>query len=242
MDNIVKIDFSRRAVRTPASQPVGSMLRQHRIARLSRDKAGSSETCRNGLLRTERDVVWRRADAVRDYWKARLEMEGAIARVKHLPEGNNHPPHNSDDRWTLLANWRQALVQQLLTPAPTAAAVNWKKATFAGGQHKETDVKAERIERAIADDLAFLAAHPVRRSNSEAMARSREFKEAMRQRIRELAASHDLPDDEIKSVLRLKHQEIGAFAIKHSVSLAWLLEGAGPIFKKYPTAPIDQEA
>jgi hypothetical protein len=161
-------------------------------------------------------------------------MEGAIARVQDLPEGNNHPPHNPDDRWRLLANFRQALVQQLLTPAPTAAAVNWKKAAFAGGQHKYTDVKVERIERAIADDLAFLAAHPVRRSNSEAMARSREFKEAMRQRIRELAASRDLPDDEIKAVLRLKHQEIGAFAIKHSVSLAWLLEGAGTIFKIYP--------
>lgn len=85
----------------------------------------------------------------------------------------------------------------------------------------------------IADDVAFLAAHPTRRSNSEAMARSRVFKEAMRQRIRELASSRNLPDDEIKAVLRLKHQEIGAFAIKHSVSLAWLLKGVGPIFKKY---------
>jgi hypothetical protein len=28
-----------------------------------------------------------------------------------------------------------------------------------------TSVKPERIERAIADDLAFLAAHPVRQSN-----------------------------------------------------------------------------
>jgi hypothetical protein len=104
------------------------------------------------------------------------------------------------------------------------------------------DVTPERIERSIADDLAFLAAHPTRRSNSEAMARSREFKEAMRQRIKELAGARNLPDDEIKSVLRLKHQEIGAFAIKHSVSLTWLLEGAGPIFKKYLPAPIDQEA
>jgi hypothetical protein len=55
----------------------------------------------------------------------------------------------------------------------------------------------------------------------------------MRQRIRDIAASRDLSDEEIKPVLRLKHQEIGAFAIKYSVSLTWLLEGAGPIFKKY---------
>jgi hypothetical protein len=33
------------------------------------------------------------------------------------------------------------------------------------GQHRFTDVKSERIERAIADDLALLAVHPVRQSN-----------------------------------------------------------------------------
>jgi hypothetical protein len=81
---------------------------------------------------------------------------------------------------------------------------------------------------------AGLQTRKPRRTNSEAMARKREFNEAMRQRIRQLATERDLPDDEIKSVLRLKHQEIGAFAIRHSVSLAWLLEGAGPVFKKYP--------
>ena len=134
-------------------------------------------------------------------------------------------------------------MRQLLTPAPDANSVKWKQTTLASERkgYYALDVKPERIECAIAEDVAFLAAHPTkRRSNSEAMARSREFKEAMRQRIRELAASRDLPDDEIKSVLRLKHQEIGAFAIKHSVSLAWLLEGAGPIFKKYPQQERDQ--
>jgi hypothetical protein len=52
-----------------------------------------------------------------------------------------------------------------LTPAPDAAAVAWKKRALAGGDHEYTDVKTERIERVIADDLAFLAAHPVRQSN-----------------------------------------------------------------------------
>jgi hypothetical protein len=32
---------------------------------------------------------------------------------------------------------------------------------------KYLDVKRERVERAIADDLAFLAAHPTRRSNTQ---------------------------------------------------------------------------
>jgi hypothetical protein len=83
-------------------------------------------------------------------------------------------------------------VKQLLTPAWDAASVKWKQSALAGGQHRFTDVKTARIERAIADDLAFLAAHPVRCSNSEAMAHRREFRAAMRQRIRDIAASRDI--------------------------------------------------
>jgi hypothetical protein len=37
---------------------------------------------------------------------------------------------------------------------------------------KITDVKTERVERAIAADLAFLAAHPVRLSNRRRQSRS----------------------------------------------------------------------
>jgi hypothetical protein len=119
-------------------------------------------------------------------------------------------------------------------PDLNAASVKWKQAALAAGKHEHTDVKSERIERAIADDLAFLAAHPTRRSNSEAMARSREFKEAMRQRIRDIAASRDLSDEEIRPVLKLKHHEIANFTEKHGVNLEWLLEGKGRIFKKDP--------
>jgi hypothetical protein len=90
------------------------------------------------------------------------------------------------------------------------------------------------VEKAIADDLAFLAAHPVPRSNSEARARRREFKEAMRQRIRDIAASRDLSDEEIKPVLTLKHHEIAEFTEKHGVNVEWLLEGKGRFFEKDP--------
>jgi hypothetical protein len=237
MDNIVKIDFSRRIARDAASPPIGSILRPRRIARLSSEKTGLSETCRNGLLRAERDEVWRRADAIRDYWNACLKMEAAIARVQDLPERNNHPPHDPYQRFGMLKNYRQAIVQQLLTPAPTAAAVIWKKAAFAAGQHKYTDVKAERIERAIADDLAFFAAHPVRRSNgsnSEAMARKRKFNEAMRQRIREVAASRNLSEQEIKPALSLKHDKLVLFVEKYGINWPWMLEGVGRIFENDP--------
>jgi hypothetical protein len=126
--------------------------------------------------------------------------------------------------------YRLAMMKQLLTPAWDAASVKWKQMALA--KRKYTDVKLERIERSIADDLTFLAAHPTRRSNSEALARSREFKEVMRQRIRDIAASRDLSDEEIKPVLRLKYREIGEFTEKHGVNPRWLFEGRGPIFEK----------
>jgi hypothetical protein len=39
-------------------------------------------------------------------------------------------------------------------------------------------------------------------------------------------------DEEIKPVLKLKHEEVGRFTEKHGVNLGWLLEGKGHIFKK----------
>jgi hypothetical protein len=134
----------------------------------------------------------------------------------------------------LVDKWRAAFVKQLLTPASDTASVAWKQNALARGKYQYTGLKPERLKRAIADDLAFLAAHPVRRSNSEAMARSREFKEAMRQRIRDIAASRDLSDEEIKPVLKLKHQAIGEFTEKHGVNVEWLLEGRGRVFEKDP--------
>jgi hypothetical protein len=197
---------------------------------------GSSPTCKNKRLRDRRRDAWHTADAIRNYWHARLKFEDAIscAQNNDAPEGRSHPPHDHDDRWAILGKYREAVAQQLLTPAPDTAAIAWKRAALKSGQHEYTDVKTERIERAIADDLAFLAAHPVRRSNSEEMAHRREFKEAMRQRIRDIAASRDLSDEEIKPALSLKHHEIAEFTEKHGVNLEWLLEGKGRIFNKDP--------
>jgi hypothetical protein len=58
----------------------------------------------------------------------------------------------------------------------------------------------------------------------------------MRQRIKEIAASRDLSDEEIRPVLRLKHEAIGHFCQTHGVNPGWLLEGVGPVFKAWPTS------
>ncbi|KJC60053.1 hypothetical protein UP10_15385 [Bradyrhizobium sp. LTSPM299] len=157
-----------------------------------------------------------------------------IAQRYGIADSASFPPAENENRFGLVDKWREAVAKLLLTPAPDTRAVTWKRQQLSSRGFPYLPVSKERVQRVIDEDDAFLKAHPTRRSNSEAMARSREFKEVVRQRIRELAASRNLPDDEIKSVLRLKHQEIGEFAVKHSVSLAWLLEGAGPISKKYP--------
>ena len=56
----------------------------------------------------------------------------------------------------------------------------------------------------------------------------------MRQRIRDVAVSRDLSEEEIKPALRLKHEEIVKFVEKHGVNWPWLLEGKGRIFKSDP--------
>jgi hypothetical protein len=83
---------------------------------------------------------------IRQYWKARWEMNSAISRAQShgLPEGKNHPPYNSDEHWTLLANYRAAIAAQLLTPAPDVAAMTWKRAALKGGQHEYTDTGSRK--------------------------------------------------------------------------------------------------
>ncbi len=139
--------------------------------RPARDE-GETITLRNKHLRDARKGAWRKADSIRNYWRARLKLDAAISCCQNhgAAEGDSHPPHNLDDRWTILANYRQAIAQQLLTPAPDTAAVAWKKAALAGGQHQYTDIKTERVERAIAKDEAFLTSHPTRTKGLRKMA------------------------------------------------------------------------
>jgi len=73
-------------------------------------------------------------------------------------------------------------------------------------------------------------------------------------RHRDIAASRNLSEEEIKPVLKLKHREIANFTEARGVNLEWLFEGEGRIFKKdrpreivravldEVLAPIDQEA
>jgi hypothetical protein len=186
-------------------------------------------------MRAERRDAWWLACRATEYWHARLKWhhELSTAQKYGIGDSGSFPPAN-DSRFQAVDTWREAIAKQLLTPAPTLADVAWKRAKIKSDDFKYLPITLARAERAIADDLAFLAAHPTRRSNSEAMARSREFKEVMRQRIREIAASRGLSDEEIKPVLGLKHQRVTEFVDKHGVNFKWLYEGMGGPFAADP--------
>jgi hypothetical protein len=197
----------------------------------------ATETAKNARIRTERRDAWWHAGRLADYWRARMDWTSELENAQRygIADSASFPPVDNASRFGMVDTWREAIVKQLLTPAPDLGAITWKRAKLKSSDFPYLPVKKERVERAIADDVAFLAAHPTRRSNSEAMARSRKFKDVIRQRIRDIAASRDLSDEEIKPVLRLKHQGIAEFTEKHGVNLEWLLEGKGRIFKKEPT-------
>ena len=63
-------------------------------------------------------------------------MEDAItlAQSYGLPEGDNHRPRGPGGHTKMVANWRQAIVQQMLTPAPSTRAIAWKRAAFGCGR------------------------------------------------------------------------------------------------------------
>jgi hypothetical protein len=198
---------------------------------------GISATHANALARDNRRAAWDIAEVVTRYWRARIDMNdaAACAQREELPVGQNHPVVDHAGRMALITRWREAKAAQLLTPAPKAAAVLWKKAELKSRCFGYLRVEPGKVERAIEADEAFLASHPVRQTKSaEAKARTRAFKEAMRQRIREVASLRQIPDDEIKSVLGLKHHAVAAFGEAHGLNYGWLLEGEGEMFRRGP--------
>ena len=198
----------------------------------------ATETGRNFRLRQQRRDDWCRADAIREYWKAAREMDSAIHRVQRceLPEGDLHQPLVPGSCWPIITKYRAAIMAQLLTPAPTVREIEWKRAVFKHGDHEYTDVKPERIERAIAEDVEFLRAHPTRRSGKRGMdpqklEERRAFKAAFRSRVTAFAEQNGIDKSELAWLGRLKHEDLATFAERHRLSYDWLLEGKGQTFR-----------
>ena len=136
-------------------------------APIVRDGDGLTETAKNGRLREDRKEAWRKADAVMDYWLVSMKMEAAISYVQRfdVPEGKLHPVREPEHHGTLVNKYRLAWCFLMLTPAPTQREITWKQAQLKAENYKYTGLPPERIEQAIADDIAFLKAHPTRRKD-----------------------------------------------------------------------------
>jgi hypothetical protein len=161
------IQFSTAVRVSPKRHKPIAMELEPEPERPARDEGELSTTCKNSRLRQARDEAWNRASRTTSYWRARLDWHSELecAQNRGLADSGSFPPAADENRYSLVDTWREAVVKQLLTPAPNVAAVAWKRAKLSGRDFRHLAVKPDRVERAIADDLAFLAAHPVRRSN-----------------------------------------------------------------------------
>jgi hypothetical protein len=127
-------------------------------------------TAKNQRLRRERWEVWRRADALTEYWLRRLRFMDAIKiadRWGFSDKTLQRQNMSYEARWRVLESYREAKRKQILTPAPDAAAVNWKRARLRDPiELGLIDLTKERVEQVIAADMAFLSTHPARRPRS----------------------------------------------------------------------------
>lgn len=113
----------------------------------------------NLLLRRARNDAWRKADAKTKYLLAKWEMECARDLYRTLFYGDE----TCKAGWDGIKAARQARAEQILTPAPDQAAVRWKKNA---SKDRFLPIDNAKIERAIAEDEAWLAAHPAKRAHS----------------------------------------------------------------------------
>ena len=123
-----------------------------------------TETCVNSRLRLARRDAWWTADRLTDFARAHMDWHGALscAQSWNVPRAGDYPEASASQ--PLVDAWRAALVAQLLTPAPDLTAVAWKQVKLGGEDIRHINIDPRRIERAIAADEAWLAAHPSKRS------------------------------------------------------------------------------
>lgn len=125
-----------------------------------------TETGRNQRKRQSRRDAWQMAERLTHFRAARMDWESALTSAQMWGvEGASNYSEADVDRWMLVEQWRNALVSQMLTPAPDQAAINWKRGALRKGQWRYiADVTERQLHAAIDADVAWLAAHPSRKS------------------------------------------------------------------------------
>jgi len=79
--------------------------------------------------------------------------------------------------------------------------------------------------------------------NEERKAYRREFNEALRARLRKVAAHRGVPDEQMKWLGRLRHDDLVKFVQRHSLDWTWVLVGEterAPAFIRRPALRVIQ--
>ena len=137
-----------------------------KLLELTTSPENLSETCKNSRMRLSRRDAWSAARRLTDYWRARMDWHTALSLAQQydVAEAKTYAKSENEQHFVLVGLWRTALVSQMLTPAPDAAAVAWKRAQFRRGEHRYSEVKPELLERSIDSDVRWLNDHPTRRT------------------------------------------------------------------------------
>ncbi len=140
---------------------------ERRARREARRREPLTETAKNLRERERRADDWRKAERATRYWDLKKDYDDAWINAADDGIVAAPKPGDVDTRDANVRKWRQAQLAQMLTPAPTVAAVTWKRHAFASGQWQHIGADRKKIERAIEFDAAWLAAHPSRRPKAK---------------------------------------------------------------------------
>jgi hypothetical protein len=132
-------------------------------ARLATPKEKISITAWNKNQRDRLKDAWRKAEAVREYWRAKIDMESAVSSVQSfgLPEGQLDAAYSASDRYAYVDSWRAAIAKQMKTQSPDIGAVAWKKGKLSDYTFRDPAIQKE-CQRIIAADTKWLMDHPTR--------------------------------------------------------------------------------
>lgn len=127
----------------------------------------SADIALNENLRDLRKEPWRRADAKVRFLNAMLEMYDAAGGAQRhgLALARDTTVLDEVERFNLVENCRRALLEQLLTPAPTVGDLAWKRRKAASlNPYDWVGATPRQVEKALAADETFLRSFPARHS------------------------------------------------------------------------------
>jgi hypothetical protein len=119
----------------------------------------ATETAKNSRIRIALHDAWWRACRVSEYWRIRLDWHNALGTAQQygIADSASFPSAENESRFGLVDTWREAVVKQLLTPAPDGAAVTWKRAQLAGRGFSHLTAR-----QFIVDGIRFARRQPAR--------------------------------------------------------------------------------